>query len=35
MTEAGVDVSSVQVVKEHTGRAIIQLSADGENSIGE
>lgn len=32
--EAGVDVSGVQIVQEHTGRAIIQLSQDGENSIG-
>lgn len=35
LSDAGVNVSSVEVVKTtHTGRAIIQSSADGENSIG-
>ena len=35
MVDAGVDVSGVDVLKDqHTGRAIIQSSQDGENSIG-
>lgn len=36
MVDAGVEVSGVDVLKDqHTGRAIIQSSQDGENSIGE
>lgn len=35
MVDAGVDVSGVDILKDqHTGRAIIQSSQDGENSIG-
>ena len=34
LSEAGVDVSKVRSVEDATGRAIIQLADDGENSIG-
>ncbi|KAF9074637.1 Ribokinase-like protein [Rhodocollybia butyracea] len=33
LKESGVDVSDIEVVSEPTGRAIIQLADDGENSI--